>query len=151
MNKKKSTTPSSFSASGGMGSASILVIFVILCLVSFATLSIVSANADFKLSKKVLERTDAYYAASGQAETILAQLDQTLLSIYETGVSEEEYYAVAGHSKSFMVPLSELQSLEVTVSILYPRQDGDTFYRIEGWQVVATRELDYDSTLPVMQ
>ena len=46
-----------------IGSASILLVFVILCLVSFAVLSIVSANADSKLSARVLERTTAYYAA----------------------------------------------------------------------------------------
>ena len=40
-----------------IGSASILLVFVILCLVSFAVLSIVSANADSKLSARVLERT----------------------------------------------------------------------------------------------
>ena len=36
-----------------IGSASILLVFVILCLVSFAVLSIVSANADSKLSARV--------------------------------------------------------------------------------------------------
>ena len=44
-----------------IGSASILLVFVILCLVSFAVLSIVSANADSRLSTRVLERTTAYY------------------------------------------------------------------------------------------
>ena len=42
-----------------IGSASILLVFVILCLVSFAVLSIVSANADSRLSTRVLERTTA--------------------------------------------------------------------------------------------
>lgn len=36
-----------------IGSASILLVFVILCLVSFAVLSIVSANADSRLSTRV--------------------------------------------------------------------------------------------------
>ena len=40
-----------------IGSASILLVFVILCLVSFAVLSIVSANADSRLSTRVLEPT----------------------------------------------------------------------------------------------
>ena len=35
-----------------IGSASILLVFVILCLVSFAVLSIVSANADSRLSTR---------------------------------------------------------------------------------------------------
>ena len=44
-----------------IGSASMMLIFVILCLVSFAALSIVSANADRRLSRKIAERTSAYY------------------------------------------------------------------------------------------
>ena len=46
-----------------IGSASILLVFVILCLVSFAVLSIVSANADSRLSTQALERSNAYHAA----------------------------------------------------------------------------------------
>lgn len=63
-----------------IGSASILLVFVILCLVSFAVLSIVSANADSRLSTRVLERTTAYYDACNQAEQSLAGMDNTLLS-----------------------------------------------------------------------
>ena len=61
-----------------IGSASILLVFVILCLVSFAVLSIVSANADSRLSTRVLERTTAYYDACNQAEQSLAGMDNTL-------------------------------------------------------------------------
>ena len=64
-----------------IGSASILLVFVILCLVSFAVLSTVSANADSKLSTRVLERTTAYYNACNQAEPSLAGMDKTLKRI----------------------------------------------------------------------
>ena len=37
-----------------IGSASILLVFVILCLVSFAVLSIVSANADSSITTTVI-------------------------------------------------------------------------------------------------
>ncbi len=148
---KKTTRSSSLSFNGGIGSSSILVIFVILCLVSFAALSIVSANADYKLSKKVLERTTAYFQASNQAETMLAQLDFTLMSIYENSSSEEEYFEQAGHSKSFSLPVSDLQSLEISVTIEYPLADGDSFYRLTSWQVVTTGELEYNGTLNVIK
>ena len=148
---KKTTRSSSLSFNGGIGSSSILVIFVILCLVSFAALSIVSANADYKLSKKVLERTTAYFQASNQAETMLAQLDFTLMSIYENCSSEEEYFEQAGHSKSFSLPVSDLQSLEISVTIEYPLADGDSFYRLTSWQVVTTGELEYNGTLNVIK
>lgn len=151
MTKKDTLQASKLSFSTGIGSSSILVIFVILCLVSFAALSIVSANADFKLSKKVLDRTTAYYEASNQAEAALARLDETLSAVYATSASEEAYFETAGHCKSFVIPLSDLQALEVVVSIEYPRSSADAFYSIKSWQVIITGEWDYEGTLPVIK
>ncbi len=151
MTKKSSFHSSKLSFSTGIGSSSILVIFVILCLVSFATLSIVSANADFKLSKKVLDRTAVYYEAANQAEEALAKLDETLSAIYAASSSQEAYFETAGRSKSFVIPLSDLQALEVVVSIEYPYSPADTFYSIKSWQVIITGEQDYESTLNVIK
>lgn len=124
-----------------IGSSSILLVFVILCLVSFAVLSIVSANADSKLSTRVLERTTAYYDACNQAEQSLAGMDNTLRRVYEASGSEDAYYASVGHGKSYVIPISDLQSLQVTIEILYPLSADDTFYRITAWQVLNTDEL----------
>ena len=124
-----------------IGSASILLVFVILCLVSFAVLSIVSANADSKLSARVLERTTAYYAACNQAEQSLAGMDNTLRRVYEASDSEDAYYDSVGHGKSYVIPISDLQSLQVTIEILYPLSADNTFYRITAWQVLNTDEL----------
>ena len=125
-----------------IGSASILLVFVILCLVSFAVLSIVSANADNKLSARVLERTSAYYAACNQAEQSLAGMDNTLRRIYASSDSEDAYFASVGHGKSYVSPISDLQSLQVTIDILYPQTDDDSFYRITAWQILNTEELN---------
>ncbi len=125
-----------------IGSASILLVFVILCLVSFAVLSIVSANADNKLSARVLERTSAYYAACNQAEQSLAGMDNTLRRIYASSDSEDAYFASVGHGKSYVIPISDLQSLQVTIDILYPQSDDDSFYRITAWQILNTEELN---------
>lgn len=124
-----------------IGSASILLVFVILCLVSFAVLSIVSANADSRLSTRVLERTTAYYAACNQAEHSLAGMDNTLRRVYEASDSEDAYYGSVGHGKSYVIPISDLQSLQVTIEILYPLSADDTFYRITAWQVLNTEDL----------
>ena len=123
-----------------IGSASILLVFVILCLVSFAVLYIVSANADSKLSSRVLERTTAYYDACNQAEQSLAGIDKILQRIYASSESEEAYFASVGHGKSYVIPISDLQSLQVTIEILYPLSADDTFYRITAWQVLNTEK-----------
>lgn len=132
-----------------VGSSSILLIFVILCLISFATLSMVTANADRKLSEKILDRTLAYYEACNQAEAALADTDRTLAAVYASAESEEAYFSTVGRSKSYAIPISGLQSLDIQIAINYPRQEGETFYTITRWRVITTGELEYQSTLPV--
>ena len=130
MNKKKTIFGMN------IGSASILLIFVILCLVSFAVLSIVSANADNKLTQKILNRTTAYYDACNNAETSLSAVDETLRNVYLSSANADSYFQMVGHSKSYAIPISDLQTLQVTIEILYPEKDDDTFYRITDWQVI---------------
>lgn len=132
-----------------VGSSSILLIFVILCLISFATLSIVSANADAKLSRRVAERTAAYYEACNQAQEDIASIDRTLAAVYADSFDEDEYFMAVGHKKTYLVAISDLQTLSVTLDILYPRQEGDPFYSITSWQVItdASDAEDEDSVL----
>lgn len=44
-----------------MGTASLLVVFLTLCLVTFAMLTLSTAKSDYEFSKKLAERTTAYY------------------------------------------------------------------------------------------
>lgn len=120
-----------------VGSSSILLIFVILCLISFATLSIVSANADAKLSNRVAERTSAYYTACNQVQADIASMDDTLAAVYADCLDEEDYYLAVGHKKSYTIPMSDLQTLSVTLDILYPANSGDPYYRITSWRVIS--------------
>lgn len=119
-----------------VGTSSILMIFVILCLVCFATLSIISASADNKLSNKVLERTTAYYNACNEAEISLSQIDNALIAAYQSSATANDYFDAVGHTVSFTIPVSDLQTLHVGLEILYPVSDDDTFYRITRWQVI---------------
>ena len=119
-----------------IGSASMLLIFVILCLVSFAALSIVSANADRRLSSKVAERTTAYYEACNSAQESLAGIDKVLKAQYTASADAEEYFAAVGHNKSYAIPVSDTQTLLVEIEILYPESANDTFYELKTWKVI---------------
>ena len=120
-----------------VGSSSILLVFVLLCLVLFAALSIISANADNKLTKKVLERTTAYYTACNDAELTLSELDESLVTAYKNSIDETDYFSKVGHQHSYTFPISDLQYLKVDVEITYPKNDKDTFYFVKKWQVVS--------------
>ncbi|MDD3367406.1 MAG: hypothetical protein PHP50_00780 [Lachnospiraceae bacterium] len=131
------------------GSASLLMIFVVLCLVSFAALSIVSANADYKLNQKVADRTTAYYSACNETETAIADIDKTLKTTYETVSTRHEYFDLVGHDIHYAIPISDLQTLKITLNVLYPSAPDQPFYEITSWEVKTTGDLEYDSSLPV--
>lgn len=133
-----------------IGSSSILLIFIVLCLISFATLSIVSARADAKLSNRVMNRTTAYYQACSIAYEELAQLDAILQLAYKNSSSEDAYYDQVAKETSLVIELSDLQSLSVTIVHLYPKKNNDPFYEIASWQVITSNELEYNTGLPIL-
>ena len=50
-----------------IGTSSLLIIFVILCLVVFAALALSSAKSDLQFSEDLAQRKTAYYEASYRA------------------------------------------------------------------------------------
>jgi len=149
MNKKKQFTPGM-----NVGSSSILVTFVLLCLVTFAALSFVSANSDHNLAVKTGERIQAFYAADTGAEINLANIDGQLsmhaaecdrASFYK-GIdklfSDNDLYSVSGEGEDiyihYEVPVTDTQILSVTLKAVYPESQGDSAFEISEWQTYTT-------------
>lgn len=132
-----------------IGTSSILFIFVILSLVSFAVLSLANAMSDYKLSSRISNNTTAYYNACNEAYQIIADADETFSNLYSTGISRSGYYEKVGRKKSFALPVTDVQTLYVEIKILYPDNPGDNFYELTSWKLVTTGDLEYDESLPV--
>lgn len=58
------------------GFSSILISFIMICIVTFSALALVTANSDYKLSRKVADRNQQYYLAQEQAYEKLSQIDR---------------------------------------------------------------------------
>ena len=135
-----------------IGLPSILLIFVVLCLVAFGVLSLVSANADQKLSQKVLDRSTAYYEACNQAEEMLCDVDTRLHAAYQSSHSTEEYVQmISVIPDHYTYPVSDIQYLDVVLSYPIPASDTDMSYEILSWKVVTREDLDYDTGLHLME
>lgn len=136
-----------------IGTSSILIIIVILCLVCFSALSITSANADYRLSKRLADRTTAYYDACNQAQVHLCELSGELSELYQKSVSIDDYENKIKESMqgslTFSYPIGENQILQVNVSPLYPENPDGDFLHVTGWQVVNTITPELDRSLPV--
>ena len=66
-----------------MGAPSLLMIFLVLCLFTFALLSLSSAKNNRTLSQQSADRIQAYYQASSLAEQALDQIDTILSDTYK--------------------------------------------------------------------
>lgn len=140
-----------------IGSSSLLVIFIILCLVTFGALSITSANRDYQHSRTIADRTTAYYEASNQAERKLAEIDALLAEFLPTGEKELEsalrsidVSMTDSHTLEYTIPIDERQQLQVGLEIREPSREGEAFYRITCWRSIRTKPWNEDTTFHLM-
>ena len=132
-----------------VGGPSILMVFVLLCLTTFAALALVSANADYRLAQKTASAVTAFYHADAQAETLLAEIDAALR---QSAPGDQEAYRqayeqalqtlthpveIAGGALRFFLPAGANRTLEVTLAVGYPGRTP-AFTRA-GWRMLPDR------------
>lgn len=122
------------------GTTSIVLIFVMLSLLTFAVLSLVSAQADLRLSRKSAERTTAYYDAENAANAILIDLLRTARE--DPQALADDLVTEDGLAR-YEVPLGEDQLLAVEAVLPI---DGREF-QITRWQAVSRYDWSPDDSL----
>ncbi|MCL1989177.1 MAG: hypothetical protein FWG64_14580 [Firmicutes bacterium] len=121
-----------------IGGSSILVIFVLLCLTTFATLAMVSATANHRIALRTVEASNAYYLADSQAEEILAQINFIVTSENDDNIVQQRLLALGAVLEeniiSYSVPIDDVLRIDVKLEMI-----NDNL-RIVSWIMVA----DYD-------
>lgn len=147
-----------------IGTSSILVIFILLSLVTFAALSYLSARADYLLSLKMAERTTAYYEADTNSSYYLANVEGILSKQYHLYDNEAEYKAaladmfsdsdaftidttVSPAIISYTMAISNTQNLYVELAVNYPDSQDTALYHIKTWRTFSTVDWQPDNTL----
>lgn len=149
-----------------IGTSSILLVFILLCMVTFATLSFASANADFKLSQSLATRTTRYYTASNMAEGQLSDMADRLSGIYEKADDFQAYQKQVGEALSgdtgraftpdetgktcgtlqWQVPFTDTQVLDVMLTLNNPYANKD-FFSVSRWKVIQTSAWEDGSSI----
>ena len=148
------------------GFSTILLCFVMICVVTFSALSLVSANSDYKLSKKVAEKTQTYYEAQEIAYDTLMSLDSQLVQCYRETADANSYYEEAEqllkpygvfendsdeYYLSFEEPIADNRYLDVKLQICYPQSGTDTFIKIVNWKSVYTQDIPEEEFLNLIE
>ena len=133
MSQKRSTSH--------IGTASILLIFSVLSLISFSALALVNAKADYNLTKKLEERQRSYYSACHKGYAFLASANSGYDYLEEDGIIKKS------------IPINDNQSLDITLMSNSTNNsvNSNSKYRILQWQIVNNVDFDYDYTLPVIK
>lgn len=152
-----------FSSGMNVGSSSILVIFVLLCLVCFAALSFLSANSDYKLSLQTAERTTKYYEANSKAELYLANIEGLLSKLYASNIDKDTYFdsidelfsdndmvIVSNEDDkiylSYNIPINNMHDLSVKLLTEYPEAPDYSLFSINEWKTVTNQDFSQSLT-----
>lgn len=127
MQKRKNEAPMTM-----VGGSSLLIIFVVLCLVVFALLGFSTVQADKRLQDVSIEAVEEYYAADSLAEQILARLRSGEIP---QGVTDQDGIY------SYCCPLSDTQVLQVRVRA--------SDWKVLTWKPVSTINWDPADSLAV--
>jgi len=132
----------------GVGSASIVLVFAVLCLTVFSLIAFVVAGNDKALVDAEARLVVGYYEADALAERVVA-------GIMESGYVPETMHGVdiaafwdwdsGAEIAEFFCPISEQKSLLVRLAIY-----GDT-YDVLSWRMFDTDEWTFDDSLNVWE
>lgn len=148
------------------GFSTILIAFVMICIVTFSALALLTANSDYRLSKKVKQKTTDYYKAEETAYKALAGIDAILEETYHDSSDLDLYLSdarkqIEKYGKTqpdlsltadasgivrYTVSISDRQSLQVILQICNPKESDGHFYRLTTWQANNTAPAE-DNTL----
>lgn len=125
-----------------IGLPSIITIFIILCMVTFATLSLVSVMKDQHFTDSLQAQNDAYYNAYNQANDQIAALAETFAE-----ARQQNTFANLDDSYSFSIPIDDEHVLAVTCI----PQDSDALYTLTQFETIITKNWSGDDTLPLLK
>lgn len=131
-----------------IGISLILVVFILLCLITFGTLSFMLSNADNEMSISTAENVIEFYNGDMVAQEKLQSIDGILADTYGETSDAAEYFAELevifqsdadvemsidedGYYLQFTTTVSDVEVLISQIEIYYPAEEG--YYRIESW------------------
>ena len=144
------------------GTTSLIMIFGVLALVTFAAMSLSAAGAGWRMAEKMAERTSAYYQAEEESMKRLLQLEQKLRVIGKESSPEtfEEHVREAVEDWEdaewedgcvcWEIPLQERQVFAAAVRPSYEAGEEESFREIVTWNVRSREPWENEQTLELL-
>jgi len=125
-----------------VGVASLVLIFAALCLTVFCTLSLVTASADLKLSRKTAQAIRDYYDADTRCVRVVGRINAAMNAGGALPEQVRRYEQDGETYLGFSERIDGRQTLEVLL-----RSEGDAL-EVVSWKAV-TQETPIDDSVDV--
>jgi hypothetical protein len=140
-----------------IGGPSLILIFIVMCLVTFGMLSLSAAKSERDLAHRNASAVTEYYLTDVEGEEfyqmVLEDVKEIKRSGIESGGYEEvlkqelgDYYNPENKTVSTEIPMAHSQALSIVLS---PSFDGEGGVRVVKWKVIQTEDYAVDTTMPV--
>ncbi|HCD42479.1 MAG TPA: short-chain dehydrogenase [Lachnoclostridium sp.] len=140
-----------------IGSPSFILIFIVMCLITFGMLSLSTAKSERNLAERNAFAVTEYYRADGEGEAFyqmvlikaadargknLGPQERKEFLVRELG----DAYAPEEETVTVNIPMERSQALSIEL-VLNPEEKEDI--RISKWKVVQTEDYEIDNSMPV--
>ncbi|MFT4104272.1 MAG: short-chain dehydrogenase [Lacrimispora sp.] len=141
----------------GIGSPSLILIFIVMCLVTFGMLSLSTAKSEWNLAERNAASVTEYYRADREGEEFYRlvaeaaqEARQESADLKEAGrILEEklgEYYVPERGSAMTQIAMERAQALLVEV-VPFPEEGQAP--AISQWKVIQTEDFEIYDSMPV--
>lgn len=138
-----------------IGSSSLILIFIVMCLVTFGMLSLTSAKSDLSLANRNADAVTEYYRADTEGEAFYRMVAGEVKTACANGTGHEERLAMLEKALGEYyrdgvavteVAMERAQALHIE---LEPDLNGEGSVRVVKWNVIQTEDYEIDNSMPV--
>lgn len=140
-----------------IGSSSLILIFIVMCLATFGLLSLSSAKSDWKLAEKNARAVELYYKADSLGEEFLDKVDGIMIEslagnpdieVCKDNLKREfgDAYREETGIITAEIPMESGQALLIELELSC---NTNNRYNIEKWQVVNLVDYEIDDSMPI--
>ncbi len=141
----------------GIGSPSLILLFIVMCLVTFGMLSLSTAKGEKNLAERNALAVKEYYRADSEGETFYRMVSEKTAAVCKKSSDQKEREQLLSRElgecyrpelgtviKKIAMERSQALSIE-----LVPLLDGNGKLFISQWKVIQTEDLEIDDSMPV--
>lgn len=146
------------------GIPSLFLIFSVLCLAVLSLLTLGNTRSELLSAKQSLKQSEQYYTSCAAASEHISQIQNALVSCYKFADDQKSYYDLVGQrigntsgltwnssnqTIDFKEQIADTQELIISLKVMYPQSDKDTFLQIQQWQTDSTASWNPDNSQSV--